>query len=79
MAKSRSNAILTSGPMAFAIADITTCKPEVGEREREKKNNIWAFFVITEICNIFPPKKEVEVLPIAFLKHVFITKAIRLF
>jgi len=28
MAKSKSKAMLTKGPIAFPIADITTCRPE---------------------------------------------------
>ena len=31
IAKSKSKAILTNGPIAFPIADITTCRPEIEE------------------------------------------------
>ena len=32
-AKHNSSAMFTSGPMAFAMADITTCKPETEKNE----------------------------------------------
>ena len=37
IAKRRRSAIFTSGPIALAIADITTCKPEISEINKNSK------------------------------------------
>ena len=37
IAKRRRSAIFTSGPIALAIADITTCKPEIREINKNSR------------------------------------------